>query len=79
MQPSKGIHSPKSKMISFIVRCWPQSIDQSIVWRGEAQEVESGQKTAFPNLEQMLQILNEMLDAKTSAHERDSSENKRSS
>ncbi len=59
----------KSETVSFIVRCQSQQGTQGTVWRGMVEHVQSGQKAAFQELDQIVKAIQDLMDS-ISAEER---------
>jgi hypothetical protein len=49
--------NPSSSMVTFVVRIWHESSAGEPRWRGQIEHAQSGEKTAFLELEAMLGFL----------------------
>jgi len=50
--------------VILIVRCWPQADHENEVWRGEVEDVASGEKTAFQGMDRLISLIETLLQVR---------------
>ena len=49
--------APTTAMVTFVVRFWSETSPGEVRWRGRIEHVQSGQSTAFLDLDAMVRFL----------------------